>query len=211
MAKSGRDDGTRERLLRVAGETFAEKGFRATTVREVCERARANVAAVSYHFGGKDELYKQVLDSVFAYAMGRYPPDLGQDEARTPRERLFAFVRSFLLRMLDPEKPVWHRKLMARERAEPSPAMRHAIGKGIRKGRRLLHEILTEALGPNAAEECVDHCIASVVGQCLFYHRGDLAPNPAGPRIEPTPEGVDQLARHITDFSLGGIARRRRQ
>ena len=51
----------------------------------------------------------------------------------------------------------------------------------------------------------------SVVGQCLFYHRGDLAPNPAGPRIEPTPEGVDQLARHITDFSLGGIARRRRQ
>ncbi len=211
MAKRARDDSTRERLLRVAGETFAEKGFRATTVREICARARANVAAVSYHFGGKDELYRRVLDSIFVYAMGKYPPDLGQDEARTSDECLFAFIRSFLLRMLDPEKPTWHRKLIAREMAQPSPAMRRAIGKGIRKGRRLLQQILTEALGPKAGEECVDLCIASIVGQCFFYHRGDLAPNPGGPSVEPTPEGVGKLARHITEFSLGGIARRRRK
>ena len=211
MTNRGRDDSTRERLLNVAGETFAEKGFRATTVREVCERARANVAAVSYHFGGKNELYEQVLGSLFTYTMGKYPPDLGQDKARTPGERLFAFIHSFLLRMLDPDKPVWHRKLIAHEMADPSQAMRHTVGKGIRKGRRLLQQILTEALGPNAGEECVDRCIASVVGQCLFYHRGDIAPNPAGQRIEPTPDGVDKLARHITEFSLGGIKRRRRK
>ena len=211
MTKRERNDDTRERLLKIAGETFAKKGFRATTVREICGHAGANVAAVSYYFGGKDQLYRHVLGSIFTYVMDKYPPGLGQDEARTPRERLFAFVRSFLLRMLDPEKPVWHRKLIAREMAEPSLAMRHAIGKGIRKGRRLLQEILTEALSPNVTEECVDLCIASIVGQCLFYHRGDLAPNPAGPRIEPTSEGVEKLARHITEFSLGGIARRRRQ
>src|SRR3954451_22724831 len=42
---------TRQRLLEVAGEVFAEQGFKNATVREICKRAEANVAAINYHFG----------------------------------------------------------------------------------------------------------------------------------------------------------------
>jgi AcrR family transcriptional regulator len=37
---------TRERLTEAAGEVFAERGFRAATVRDICQRAQANVTAV---------------------------------------------------------------------------------------------------------------------------------------------------------------------
>src|SRR5262245_56728848 len=53
---------TRDRLLEVAAEVFAEAGYREATIRDICARAGANVAAVNYHFGGKEELYRAVIE-----------------------------------------------------------------------------------------------------------------------------------------------------
>ena len=52
---------TRERILDVAERLFAESGFEATSLRQITTDADANLAAVNYHFGSKDELIRQVL------------------------------------------------------------------------------------------------------------------------------------------------------
>src|SRR4051795_9610357 len=59
-----REDGaqTRQQLLEVAGQVFAEHGYARATSKEICERAGANIAAVNYHFGSKDGLYGAVLE-----------------------------------------------------------------------------------------------------------------------------------------------------
>jgi TetR/AcrR family transcriptional regulator, regulator of cefoperazone and chloramphenicol sensitivity len=59
--RSSRGRQTRERLLQVATEIFAQKGFQAATTREICELAHSNMAAIHYHFGDKSGLYKAVL------------------------------------------------------------------------------------------------------------------------------------------------------
>lgn len=51
----------RERLLDVAEELFCERGFSNTSVRDLTSSAGCNVAAVNYHFGGKDQLYKAMF------------------------------------------------------------------------------------------------------------------------------------------------------
>ena len=69
-------DPTKVRLLEAAGEEFAGKGFDAARVRTICERAGANVAAVNYHFGDKEQLYVEtVLDA------HRCGVDAGDEEA----------------------------------------------------------------------------------------------------------------------------------
>jgi len=52
---------TRDRLLEEAEPLFAERGFEATSVRDITAAAGANLAAVNYHFGGKDKLYREVF------------------------------------------------------------------------------------------------------------------------------------------------------
>jgi TetR/AcrR family transcriptional regulator, regulator of cefoperazone and chloramphenicol sensitivity len=52
---------TRQRLLMTAAQIFADHGYAGTSVRDICARAEANVAAINYHFGGKDELYAEIL------------------------------------------------------------------------------------------------------------------------------------------------------
>jgi AcrR family transcriptional regulator len=55
------DRETRDRLLTAAAALFAADGYSKVTVRDICRKARANVAAVNYHFGGKTGLYQEVL------------------------------------------------------------------------------------------------------------------------------------------------------
>ena len=78
-------DPTKARLLEAAGEEFAEKGFELARVRAICERAGANLAAVNYHFGDKEQLYVEVLRE--AHRCGLEPdgsPSAESDAARRP-------------------------------------------------------------------------------------------------------------------------------
>ena len=52
---------TRDRLIAAASQLFADAGYVGASVREICNLARANPGAVSYHFGGKRQLYRAVL------------------------------------------------------------------------------------------------------------------------------------------------------
>ncbi|MBM3653660.1 MAG: helix-turn-helix transcriptional regulator, partial [Alphaproteobacteria bacterium] len=52
---------TRAALIKAATSVFAEYGYDGGSVRLITQRAMANQAAVNYHFGGKDGLYREVL------------------------------------------------------------------------------------------------------------------------------------------------------
>ncbi len=52
---------TKEQILTVAERLFAERGFAGTTLRNVISEAGVNLAAVHYHFGSKEELFRAVV------------------------------------------------------------------------------------------------------------------------------------------------------
>jgi AcrR family transcriptional regulator len=196
---------TRQRLLEAAGEVFAERGFRAATIREICERAEANVAAAHYHFGDKSELYLAVLKSCSDEALKKYPPTLGLAETATAEEKLHAFVRSFLFRIADKGRPAWHGRLMAREMAEPTAALDGLINDVYRPLIERLEGIVRELVGPAAALDAVRACSRSVLGQCLYYYHARPVIQRMMPQQQFEPADLEQLASHITKFSLAAL------
>lgn len=195
---------TKERLLRAAGEVFAERGFRAATVREICNRANANAAAINYHFRDKEGLYSAVLRHFHhSYAINKYPPDGGVGDDATAEERLEAFVRSFLSRILDEKRPEWFGKLMAREFGDPTAALDQIVESSIRPLYNRLALIVKDLIGEKNNPDMIRLCSMSIIGQCLYYYHARHVisrlhhQNPCS--------DIERLSEHITRFSIGGI------
>lgn len=53
------------RIILAAKKLFAQHGYDATSVRQICEEAGANVALVSYYFGGKESVFHEIFKQFF--------------------------------------------------------------------------------------------------------------------------------------------------
>lgn len=77
---------TRERLILAATRLFADGGYRGASVRDICNLARANPGAVSYHFGGKKQLYRSVLRHAAGALASMGPVNHSGDPESEPRD-----------------------------------------------------------------------------------------------------------------------------
>ena len=197
---------TRRQLLEAAGEVFAGAGFRDATVREICRRAGANVAAVNYHFGDKETLYAEVLRFSQGRALEKYPPLLGVAADAPPEKKLRAFVQSLLLRIFDKGPTAWHGRIMLREMIEPTAALDSIVEERVRPMAGQLWQIVAEILGCPVADERVRLCGFSVVSQCVFYkHCHPVVSRLFPDKMPQDAASIGHLVEHITKFSLAAM------
>lgn len=93
-------DRTKQALIEAAILVFAEKGYEGGSVRDITRRADANQAAINYHFGGKEGLYREVLRATFEALKESNPLDLESIRTLRPEESLRLFIRQMLLPLL---------------------------------------------------------------------------------------------------------------
>ncbi|WP_433147855.1 TetR family transcriptional regulator [Actinomadura nitritigenes] len=61
-----RGQATRQRLIEVATELFADRGYEGTSIEAVLERAGVSRGSLYHHFRGKDRLFEAVVEAVHA-------------------------------------------------------------------------------------------------------------------------------------------------
>jgi len=194
---------TRFRLIESASEIFIERGFKEAKIRDIVEQAKTNLAAVNYHFGGKEGLYAAVIQHNAALAIQDMSPAVS--EARAPEEQMRLYIRTFLKRLLDDNIQSRMSKLIAREVVEPTAAFNLVVEQFAVPLHKTLNGIMRGILGPNAGEESVRRCSMSIIGQCLYYQRARRAVQRLDPDFSYSPANIERLADHISDFSLGGL------
>lgn len=204
---SKRKDGIERKaaLLEAAMKVFAEKGYRNTTVADICREADSNTAAVNYYYGSKEELYADVWRCAFQRALRKYPPDGGVEADASAAEQLEAFIRSLVSKVLGRGELGYAGQILIMEMTNPTDVLDMVKRDALEPMRQRTRAVLQKLLGPAATEQQIAFCVMSIVHQCFgFGFKKDKLPPPL--RKLDWDELRQRLIEHITVFSLAGIA-----
>lgn len=91
----------KEKLISSAIAVFAEHGYRHGKVADIVKGAEANIAAVNYHFGSKDNLFVHALREAYAIADEAYPAKGELADTAGAEEKIGAISRAVLRRSFD--------------------------------------------------------------------------------------------------------------
>ncbi|HWB31612.1 MAG TPA: CerR family C-terminal domain-containing protein [Acidobacteriaceae bacterium] len=197
-------DPTRERLIDCAGPIFADRGFQATTIREISTVAGENVAAIHYHFGDKLGLYSEVvLRSTRAAQVDAIRSALAQQAP--PDQILRAVIRARLQSLNRRDLPDWHFRILLHEFASPTPALGQVVEHVGRPIFLRVLDLIGGMLGLPPTDERTRLCAISVMGQIIAYVFATPLLAGVWPELKMTPEQVERIATHIGDFSLAYI------
>ena len=196
-------DPTRARLIEAAGQVFAEHGFQSATIREICTRANANIAAVNYHFRDKAGLYLAVLRHSMALDRGQPDPRQIALNSESPEEALRLIISAMLHRMHSPASGrACHLRIMAHEMAQPTEALPRVVEEVIGPNYAAMRRILSRLLGTAPEDDLTRFCAHSVIGQVVHYAHAGPVISLLWPDLRMTPERLNQIAAHIAEFSL---------
>ncbi len=199
-----RQDGrqTRARLLDAACEVFAERGYGAAKVADICRRADANVAAVNYHFGDKASLYMEA----WKHAYTRFAAsEQASSEGASPEEQLRDYVHTVIRDFFEQGQRGQFTRLYLMELVNPTGLIHDIWHELIEPRRKSLLRIISAVSGFGVNDQRVLFCELSIISQCRVVHtiRPDdltyLLGEPLSPRM------LKRLADHVTRFSLAGI------
>jgi AcrR family transcriptional regulator len=194
---------TKQKLIEVAGEVFALKGFRDATVRDICEKAGANVAAINYHFGDKEKLYAEVFR--YVHEVDCQLNEQTYDQVECPKESLKLYIEAMLRKMLMPGKFSWKGTLMAREMVDPSPVLDEVVKTWVKPLADELNRIVSEIINQPQDSMAVRLCASSVFGQIFFHKHGQQINKRLYSDLDYSEEQISQLSKHVYEFSISAL------
>ena len=204
---------SRHRLIEAAILAFAEKGYDGAGIREIAHLAQANSALVTYHFGGKEGLYREALRAIRDRKTSEVatlppPPEPGAPGARDAalrgmKDYIRAFVRDLMSCPVGSEVDEAAMVFIAREIQMPHPVSAPVL---VEFARPYMDRVvaLLRVLCPDLDEEGRLRATLSIQGQILHFRNslGFIRLLTGDPEF---PRDVEALIQHFTEFSLRGL------
>lgn len=177
-ASTSRSDPSRTALIAAALDLFGRHGFDAVSTRTIAAAANANIAAIAYHFGGKEGLREACAAHLVALFSGLVeraqggkadPVSLSQPEAEAQLLDMFSTFAGFLAARPEAEAIA---RFMVREHLDPSSAFEAVYAGSIHPLHERLTGLFARASGRDPFEDAVRLAILSLVGSVVYFRLG---------------------------------------
>ena len=199
----------KERLMDAAEELFCQKGFDGTSVRDLTALAKCNIAAINYHFGGKDNLYFEIfrrrmgeLRDIRITSINKLMREKGSEA--TLEDLLLTFANAFLEPLVIRSDGRRLIKLMTREMVDCRLPRNMFIEETIAPVMKALLDALLEVCSGLDKSDAAS-CIHSLVGQLIHVVRfKEISDEIEDIKIHRPVDLAGQVG-HIVAFSAAGI------
>ena len=202
---------TKKNILDAAEKLFSRQGFSSTSHRVLTKEAGANLAAVNYHFGSKEELIKAVIERRLL-PLNRWRIEKlqsvkkrAEDEKRLPgvREVLMAFIEPTFAFRKSGKGAQNFITLIGRSFSEPEGIVREIFLDLVRPVFQLLHDLLCEAL-PQVSCDVIFwrlHFTLGAMGHAMNMQQTNcLAPDGLDLNIDAV-----TMSEQFVDFVVSGL------
>lgn len=189
----------RTRLLDAALTLFAEKGFAATSIRELALAAQVNVSAVSYYFGDKAGLYRAV------YEDPRNGPELPMAVSSNLTTLLRTVLQSFTEPLKQGPRMQWCMKLHYREMVEPTGLWQEEIDTHIKPMQIAFAQSLAQHLGV-APDDDVYRLAISITGLGIMMHVATDVIAAVRPALNASHPALDTYTERLIGYALAMVA-----
>lgn len=151
---------TKNRIIASAGRLFAERGFKAVTVRDIAAAAQTQISAVNYHFRSKEQLYREVVGA--ACRAGSITDEEQAALLELAPDAALRLVLSDAERARREQHGVsWQSALLARELRDPSPAFAEASEEYFQPQIDFMAALLGRVVGKAPDDACVRLAVIS--------------------------------------------------
>jgi len=205
-------EGTRQALIAAGIRLFGRQGYAATSVRSLAQEAGANIAAIAYHFGGKDGLRLACAEE-FGQRMAGAIGQTGATPANGPqaaREELKLIVRNVVRFLLSGPGASEIVPFMLRELAEGGPGVDAAYSSFAEPVHRRLCGLWGQATATEPESETVRLAVFSLIGQLMYFRIGQAIVARRMGWAGIGPAEIDQITRRIL-FNLDAMLDREGQ
>jgi AcrR family transcriptional regulator len=196
---------TRDRILKAAERLFAERGYDATSIRTIVAKAAVNQAAINYHFGGKDGLYREVLRAALR-ALTEHQLAHAEEAKTMSREKaLGEFVRHQLRPLLARDDLSRHIRIFNWETAHPTAVFRKLLSEEAVPFMDVAIDLVRRFM-PKADRRTLTLAAIWLVGQCSVFvrNREQLAAPPTALVLDEA--AVERLATLVSQWAVAGLA-----
>jgi len=201
-SRKGHSEPTRAKLLKTAGEVFAEVGYHAATIRDICARAGANNGAVvSYYFRDKLGLYTEVLNQLIRMANVEGVRN-ALDQDGSAEEILRGAIRARLRGIASGDLSGQLLRIMVHEFVQPTPVLRRIMSRVQQPMYNRVLRLVGRIIGFRADAETTRLCAQSIMGQVFLYVLLGPVLSPLRLELKMKPGQVDKIADHIAEFSF---------
>ncbi len=208
MGKNAENEDVRQRLLDAGEGLFSEYGFDGTSTRQLTQKAKCNLASVNYYFGGKYELYIEVIRRRMKYLRDLRVERISgviaaKGENLQLEELIRAFAESFVEPLMQDASGQKFRKMIRWEMLNPKFPMQEFIDIMMKPVMGLMIPAIKN-LCPGLPDDKTFLCVVSVVSQLLHtIQMEDIFSEVKGNEFMPF--DINRRIGHIVEFSSAAI------